>query len=331
MTNKCVLVLPYFGAFKNYFPLFLRTCEANPSFDWILVTDISGAPELPANVHLLHMSLEELRLRACEKLGIEINLSRPYKLCDYKPSYGLLFEEEMANYDYWGHCDCDLLFGDLSTTVKPILDEGYDKVFALGHLTLYRNDFQVNRLFMSEFRGGYPYRDYLMDPRSFAFDEDGPCPNRASWRNIHVMFLESGRKVFCDDLSMNTLTSCDWIARTIYDPETHTFIDDMTPRRYYWSEGKLLSLEFGGGDSLVRKEYSYIHLQGRKMRMRPEILGAECVEILPDRFRVVDGLPSNLRELNLSTVKFPRMRPIDQFEAKIRRHLPKISFNREVK
>ncbi len=331
MTNKCVLVLPYFGAFKNYFPLFLRTCEANPSFDWLLVTDISTVPSLPANVYLLHMSLEELRLRACGKFGIEASLSTPFKLCDYKPSYGLLFEEEIASYDYWGHCDCDLLFGDLSTIVGPILDEGYDKIFALGHLTLYRNDFQVNRLFMSEFRGGYPYRDYLMSPKPFAFDEDGPCPNRPSWRNIHVMFLEGGRKVFCKDLSMNTLTTCDWIARTVFDPDTHSFVNDLTPRRYYWSEGKLLSLEPGEGDSLVRREYSYMHLQGRKMRMGSEIIGAKYVEVLPDRFRAVSGLPSNLRELRLSAVKFSRMRPLDQLQAKVGRHLPKISFNREVK
>ena len=321
LTNRCVLILPYYGAFKNYFPLFLRTCGTNPSFDWLLVTDIDGVPPLPTNVHLFHMSLEEFRFRACEKLGIEACLPTPYKLCDYKPTFGLIFEDEIAEYDYWGHCDCDLLFGDLAATVGPILDEGCDKVFALGHLTLYRNDSKNNRFFMSEFRGGFPYRDYLTRSEPFAFDEDGPCPNRPSWRNVHIMFLEGGKDVFSSDLSMNALTSCNWLARTIYNPITGTFVNDMTLRRYYWFEGKLVSLEPGGDGTLVGREYPYMHLQGRKMRMTGDILYAKYVEVLPDRFRAIDRLPTTLRELSISTAKFSRMRPFDQLVAKVRRRL----------
>lgn len=37
MKKQCVLILPYFGKFNNYFPLFLRSCAANPSYDFLIL------------------------------------------------------------------------------------------------------------------------------------------------------------------------------------------------------------------------------------------------------------------------------------------------------
>ena len=31
-NKKCVLILPYFGQFNNYFPIFLKSCGANPTY-----------------------------------------------------------------------------------------------------------------------------------------------------------------------------------------------------------------------------------------------------------------------------------------------------------
>ena len=42
-----------------------------------------------------------------------ISLERPYKLCDYKPSYGEVFKDELAGYDFWGNCDIDLVWGNI--------------------------------------------------------------------------------------------------------------------------------------------------------------------------------------------------------------------------
>ena len=41
--KKGVLILPYFGKFNNYFPLFLKSCGYNPSYDFLilLITQIS--------------------------------------------------------------------------------------------------------------------------------------------------------------------------------------------------------------------------------------------------------------------------------------------------
>lgn len=37
--NKCCFVIPYFGKFNNYFPLYLKSCTCNNDFNWLIITD----------------------------------------------------------------------------------------------------------------------------------------------------------------------------------------------------------------------------------------------------------------------------------------------------
>lgn len=40
MNNRVAFIIPYFGKFNNYFPLFLKSCEANADLcDWLIYTD----------------------------------------------------------------------------------------------------------------------------------------------------------------------------------------------------------------------------------------------------------------------------------------------------
>lgn len=48
--KKIGIVVPYYGKFPNYFALFLRSCENNPTIDWIVFTDIMEVVEYPKNV-----------------------------------------------------------------------------------------------------------------------------------------------------------------------------------------------------------------------------------------------------------------------------------------
>ena len=36
---KKILIIPYFGKFNNYFELWLKSCEYNTDFDWLIFTD----------------------------------------------------------------------------------------------------------------------------------------------------------------------------------------------------------------------------------------------------------------------------------------------------
>ena len=74
-----------------------------------------------------------------KKLGFPVALNSPYKLCDFKPSDGEVFEDYLNDYDYWGHCDVDLIWGDIRKFVTDELLEKYVRIFSRGHCSIYRN------------------------------------------------------------------------------------------------------------------------------------------------------------------------------------------------
>lgn len=141
--NKIAIIVAYFGKFPNYFPLWLKSCGKNPTVDFIIVTD----QELNVpydNIIVKKMQLSDLQKKATTVLGFEAALANPYKCCDYKPLYGVLFAEILKGYDYWGHCDIDLIFGDLQYFFDKYDLYSYDKFGTLGHLSLYKNNDMMN-------------------------------------------------------------------------------------------------------------------------------------------------------------------------------------------
>ena len=151
--KKCVFILPYFGKFNDYFNLFLKSCEKNAKYNWLIFTDDIKKYNYPSNVSVIYTTFDEIKECFKNKIGFEISLPSPYKLCDFKPTYGLVFEEYIQEYEYWGHCDCDVIFGNLDKILSPLLNEGFDKLFAAGHLTIYKNTLENNRRFLQDYHG----------------------------------------------------------------------------------------------------------------------------------------------------------------------------------
>lgn len=107
------------------------------------------------------------------KLHTKISLDRPYKLCDFKPMYGYLLEEYLDGYEFWGHCDNDLIFGDITEFVTGGMLKKYDKILTRGHLTFYRNTPDVNSFFKKSisYEGVPSWETVISSPQGFAFDE----------------------------------------------------------------------------------------------------------------------------------------------------------------
>lgn len=324
MTSRCMLILPYFGKFNNYFPLFLRSCGANPSIDFLVFTDDTTPYDYPPNVRVVPMTFNEFRMNAERKLGFEPCMPSPYKLCDFKPAYGLLFEKYLEGYDYWGHCDCDLLFGDMAKFLTPIFARGYDKVFAAGHLTLYRNTPENNRRFMEPLNGREIYHEAFTTPKICVFDEDNPDPRKNPERyNVHTIFLENGASIFCEDLSMNVSMRFDNFRRSVYSPDDRSFHRPPSPpTRYYWDNGRIVGVSWESATaSLKSHEYLYMHFHSRWLRMPPDTLSSPLIEILPDRFRTVRSLPKNQRDMHLLELGLPSTFHIHVMVRRIRRKL----------
>ena len=282
MTRVCVIGV-YFGIFPNYFPLWLRSCEWNPSIDFYVVTD-NKTETLPSNVKVISMTLAELKQLAEEKIGMHLHLDTPYKCCDYKPVYGLIFEDYIHGYDYWGHCDFDLLFGDLRSFFEKYQLEKYDKFLPLGHLAFYRNTKECNQRFKIEAKKGNSYIDSFSVPHTTQFDELGGI--NAIYAQENFPFFK--KRIFVD-VSINwNRVKCAESYVNPYDSSMNSKDINYEYQLFVWYLGKVKRF-FYDENEIHDEEFAYIHIKKRKFKdLDFNAMGATCVYICPHEFIEAD-------------------------------------------
>ena len=96
--------------------------------------------------------VEDFNRLASGKLGFEINVKNPYKLCDFKPTFGKIFEDYLTGYDFWGYFDIDIIFGQMNDFISDEVLTTYDVIstyqgFLSGPFSIFRNTSQINCLF----------------------------------------------------------------------------------------------------------------------------------------------------------------------------------------
>ena len=170
--QKVAFVIPYIGKLPVYFPFWLKTCANNPTVDFLLFTDDISGYNYPSNVKVTICSFGELKVRFQNLFDFPIALERPYKFCDFKPVYGEAFAEELKGYDFWGHCDIDLFWGDIRNFLTEEILSKYDYIYTHGHCCLYRNLPDVNAWYRTLPNNGYQkWQEVFQNPKSCAFDE----------------------------------------------------------------------------------------------------------------------------------------------------------------
>ncbi|SHJ28771.1 DUF6625 family protein [Pseudobutyrivibrio xylanivorans] len=277
--KKCAFINPYFGKLPKTFPVFLKTCEKNPDFEWLFFTDDESDYDYPQNVKRILMTFDEMRELAQSKFDFPIVLNQPYKLCDYKPAYGLIFEDYIKEYRFWGHCDVDTIMGNLGRFIDDKMLDEYDKIFCLGHMILYRNSFENNRVFMKEARGRYFYKESFTTEKITAFDE--------TWdenTTVNTVFVDNGYKVMMEDWSVNFQILPTRFTRVVFNPEKYGF--DVFPYEravYVWDNGDIKKYYMEKG-KLCHKEELYMHFQSRDMKFSEDVLTSDLFKIVPNRY-----------------------------------------------
>ena len=247
--KKCIFIIPYFGKFNNYFQLFLDSCKYNQSFDWLIFTDDKGKYDYPDNVSVIYTTFIEIKKKIEKIFSIEIVLNEPYKLCDYRLAYGEIFFEYIKNYEFWGFCDTDLIWGDISKFITNDILKKYDRILCRGHFTLLRNIPEINDLYKSQ-------SNYLPIDYKFAFATRYSC---------HFDEFEFWNKVF-DEKKFKT-----WSEIIFADIDCNNYLFYLIGRKgekhiFQWNDGILKSFSFVNG---VQQEYEwcYVHLQKRNMKV----------------------------------------------------------------
>lgn len=288
MRNRVVLIRPFFqGTMLNYFSLFLKSCAANPEFDWMVFTDNEEPFDYPPNVHKIKMTFEEAKELVQSKFDFPVEIPRPYKLCDYKAAFGYIFEDYIREYDFWGHNDYDVIYGDLSRFVTDEMLDSYDKLFTLGHFTLYRNTPEITTLFMKDYQGISLYKNAMTSLENQNFDED--------WNgilNVNDIFRDQGKRVYENPKNESRIAD-------IYDKSTnfkvefwdrldhHNYVEKKRDAVFAYAGGRLLRYERRGAAFGVR-EYMYIHLKHRRMRLAEGVEDARNFTIIPDVFEPLE-------------------------------------------
>lgn len=279
--NRAALILPYFGKFPNYFPLFLKSFGLCRDFDLLIFTDDSAKYDYPDNVHVHYTTFDETAAKFREKISPEICLNTVHKLCEFKPTYGYVYSEYISDYEYWGYCDCDVIMGDLGGFVLPLFDQKFDKIFALGHLSFVRNTPENNSLFFAELNGEAIYQQALFHPETYWLDESYK-PDR---KDINSLFSAYGKKVYFQDLSLNPKIETMYFRHLVFDYSSYRYRQLSEPLFYaYWNGGHVWKIS-SRGFQIQKTEFCYLHLQRRKMEFDSSLCSDDGFRIIPDSFQ----------------------------------------------
>ena len=259
MKYKIAIITCWIGEYPSYFPFWVKSCEKNPQIDWLLISDRKPEISLPKNIIFYQTSLQNLQERAKKELLLEgKGLNSPYKLCDFKPAYGMLFKKELEGYTHWGHCDVDLVFGDFSAFINKDLLETYDKIYTKGHLGIYKNSEEVNKRCFEK-TSLYPFSVVAEHPNFYAFDEH---------TGMERIYKKGGYAYYQEapyiDVSVRYKSS---------------FLLNVAEKNYpkqafFWEKGKVYRAFVNSAEEIETDEWLYLHFQKKNPTVQIEDVNA---------------------------------------------------------
>ena len=80
MSKLCCFIVPFFGKLPLTMPYFLKTCEFNLNYNWIIFTDDRTPYSYPMNVQVKYCSFDDIVALCNDKFDYEIELNNPKKV-----------------------------------------------------------------------------------------------------------------------------------------------------------------------------------------------------------------------------------------------------------
>lgn len=250
--HRIALVVCYFGKLPPYIQLVFRSAAFNPSIDWIVFGDQPPQFTLPPNVRFVSSSMEEVQETMAKACDTVVRIDRVIDLTRLKPVYGLCFADHLRGYDYWGHVDLDMIYGDLRAFLPPEVLDSYPRIYCRGHLSIFRNTPEVNRYFMLDAPGAPGYRQILAREDLRQFDE---------WPGIWKIFryhrIPQYHKEVIADIKPPTPYRI-----TRFEAEE---LENYHYQVFYWHQGKTYQSYYHREGGLFDREVAYVHFQKRNL------------------------------------------------------------------
>lgn len=265
--NKIDIIIPYFGSLPNYYDVWKKSVIKNETIDFYLVTDIKNIKN-EKNIHVIYTTLQELKDKISMMLKLEVSLEVPYKLCDYRPAYGEIFRDILNEYDFWGYCDMDLVFGNIREFITDEILNKNERILLLGHLSLFKNTTKMNNLYKDN--GTYPEKNYIevfQTPDSWYFDEFG---------GMYTKCLRNSINLFNNAPIANLL------------PVYPFFEYHGKPVIIEWNNGKCFAIS-----DTDKVELLYAHFSKRKFKIKTSSDFVDVISILPTEIRFGENANRN--------------------------------------
>lgn len=242
---KIAYLIPYFGKLPKGFDTWLLSCRLNETIDWIILTDDKSVYDYPSNVKVHYCSFEQIKNRIQSHFDFKVNINRPWRLCDFRPAYGEIFKKELEDYDFWGHCDLDLIWGDIRKFISDDILSTYDKIGFQGHSTLYRNNENNNSLYKTIVPNHETYIDVFSGEEGKCFDETGIS---AIYEYLGIPYYKKTNFAHLDMFTTSFFLG-------------HLPIEEDYKNKhqiFIWKDGKLFR-EYLYQNKVYKEEYMYLH------------------------------------------------------------------------
>lgn len=288
IQGLCCFIIPYFGKLPDTIDVFFKTCANNNEYNWIIFTDDENPYKYPENVKIIFTSFNEIKERIQNCFSFKIALDSPKKLCDFKPAYGFIFEKELRNFRYWGYCDLDQYFGSLDHFIPSDFLEKYDKLFSLGHMTIYRNVTKINKLFMQQLNydnfTNKSYIEVFSKKQNLLFDE---WPRTSV--NINDISRNERINSFHSDSIDDVVPNKSKFINTIFQVEKREWIiDSIGSHVIVWNNGNIYAAWINDDKTIEFKELLYAHIQKRKFKIVNYNQNLKSFIIYPNKIRFLD-------------------------------------------
>lgn len=248
--TSIIYIIPYFGTLPSFFSVWLESCRKNYNINWLIFTDDHTPFDFPENVHVIYCTFDDIKERIKNSFSFPIYLDKPYKLCDYKVAYGLIFKDYIKDFDFWGFCDIDLIWGDIRSFFTENLLKKYDKIGYQGHSTLFRNTKHINSLFL-ESLGEESFEKLIKSDKNEFIDENF----------INRLFDSKGMKTYKEPIFAN-------LSPFVYNFKiNHLKTKDRLKNKHFifsYENGKLYRMAVVK-ETVYKDEYLYVHFLKRKM------------------------------------------------------------------
>ena len=252
MKSICYII-PYFGKLPQNFQLWLQSCSKNETVNWIIFTDDATKYKYPQNVKVIYTKFSNIKNLIQSKFDFKVNIDTYWRLSFFKPAYREIFQEYIKNYDFWGYCDIDLMWGNIRKFITDDILDNYERIGFQGHSTLFKNIKEVNERYKVIVPNKVNYIDVFSGNVNYSFDENG----------MDNIYKKLGLEYY-KETNFAHLSKYDYGFVLKYLPKEDYYKNFR--QVFIWNDGNLYRYYIDRKKNINKEEFMYIHFFCRPMK-----------------------------------------------------------------